>query len=91
MSVKIFDHVTAVSHIDKIEPHALKLEALASDLERDGIGGDLNNGHALHLRKMAADLRSQAAQGRLAHSFHAQAEPARLPATTANILSQLGL
>jgi hypothetical protein len=68
---KAFDKIEAVNMIDKIEPHATRLEALANNLERDGIGADLTNGHAVHLRRMAACMRADAAQGRLSSVYHA--------------------
>jgi hypothetical protein len=60
-----------------IEPHAAAIESCADAMEADGIGGDPNNGHAVVLRKMAGDLRSDAARGRLSGSFHASAEAPR--------------
>jgi hypothetical protein len=91
MSFTIFDKIYAVNQIEKVEPHASKMEALANDLERDGIGCAVEGGHVSVLRCMASDLRSQAATGRLAHSFRAQAEPAKLHPATVSILSQLGV
>src|SRR5262249_4125655 len=84
MSTKAFDSVTTGNLLSKAEPHAAALEACAAPMEADGIGGDIHSGHVSVLRRMAAQLRSEAATGRLAHSYHASAEPARLnPATTA--------
>jgi hypothetical protein len=80
-----------MNQIEKVEPHARTLESAADAMERDGIGGDLVHGHATVLRRMAASLRADAAAGRLAHSFHASAEPATLPASTVEIFSQLGV
>jgi hypothetical protein len=71
---------------EKVEPHARTLESAADAMERDGIGGDLNNGHAVHLRKMAASLRCDAALGKLSSSFYATAEPKRFDASTTAIL-----
>jgi hypothetical protein len=58
------------NYLDKVEPHAMGLEFAARDMERDGIGGDPNNGHAVILRKMAGDLRAQGARGVLPHSYN---------------------
>jgi hypothetical protein len=98
MTIKIFDHVNAVNQIERVEPHARTLESVADAMEKDGIGSVPVHGHAAVLRHMAACMRADAAQGRMPASYHgigsglsAAAEPARLPATTANILSQLGL
>jgi hypothetical protein len=78
-----------VNQISKVEPHARTLESAADAMERDGIGGGLNNGHAVHLRRMAASLRSEAALGKLPSSFYASIEPAQLNAATTAILNTL--
>src|SRR5262245_9751957 len=57
--------------ISQVEPHAAGLESCAAAMEAAGIGGDLTNGHVVYLRKMAGDLRSQAARGRLPSSLYA--------------------
>jgi hypothetical protein len=51
--------------LSKVEHHAAALENCAAEMEAAGIGGDPNNGHAVVLRRMAADMRAQAVQGRL--------------------------
>jgi hypothetical protein len=86
---KFSDHINAVNHLSLVEPHAVKLEQLAADLDAAGIGGDVTQGHAVVLRRMAAQLRSEAAQGRISSAFHAGAEPAKLNATTTAILKAL--
>jgi hypothetical protein len=63
--------------LPQVESHAARLEGCADAMEADGIGGDPNSGHALILRRMASDLRSDAARGRLSGSFHAAAEAPR--------------
>jgi hypothetical protein len=96
MSIKAFDHVTAVNQSSVIEPHAKALEMCASNMEAAGIGGDITHGHAAVLRRMAACLRADAAHGRLPHVFHDQlhattSEPASLNVATKSILEQLGV
>jgi hypothetical protein len=56
-----------------IEPHALRLEAIANEMEAAGIGGDPTNGHAVVLRKMAGDTRAQAARGHMPAALNAAA------------------
>jgi hypothetical protein len=64
-----------VNYLSTVEPHALQLEAIASAMEADGIGGDLSSGHAVVLRKMAGDMRADAARGRISGTFNAAAQP----------------
>jgi hypothetical protein len=81
MSVKFADRIIATATnlntmsasnlLPMVEPHAAKLEACAAEMEAAGIGGDPNNGHAVHLRKMAAQMRADAVQGRLPSAVHA--------------------
>jgi hypothetical protein len=78
-----------MNHLSIVEPFALRAEALASDMEEAGLGAHITEGHAAFLRKLAASLRSAAAEGHLASRFHAEAEPARLPSATISILDQL--
>jgi hypothetical protein len=89
MSAKVFDKINAVNLLDRVEHHATALEGCANAMEADGVGTDIHSGHVVHLRKMAAQLRSEGAQGRLASSFYASAEPKRFDAATAAILDQL--
>jgi hypothetical protein len=80
-----------MTQLETVEPHAKALEGCANAMEAAGIGGDLSHGHALHLREIAGDLRSQAAQGRLPSVYHGQlhaAESKSFDATTAAILDQ---
>jgi hypothetical protein len=65
--------ISAANLLPKVEPHAAKLESIADAMEADGIGGDPNNGHAIALRKMAGQMRADAAQGRMPSSLHAAA------------------
>jgi hypothetical protein len=57
-----------------IEPHAARLEAAADAMLADGIGGDPTSGHAVVLRKMASEMRADAARGRLSGTFNAAAQ-----------------
>lgn len=86
-----------VRHLtDKI---ADTFDACANACEAAGIGGHPSQGHAAIARRMAADIRANAALGRLPHIFHdadrlyAAAEDtpesATLPAETTRILSKL--
>jgi hypothetical protein len=63
-----------MNHIDKIEPHARRLEEISDKMDAAGIGGHPVNGHVVTLRRMAADLRANAARGKLADAFLAAAE-----------------
>jgi hypothetical protein len=45
------------------EEHAADLEKIARNMEAAGIGLDLDRGHVVVLRRMAADLRAEAAGG----------------------------
>jgi len=65
--------ISAANLLPQVEPHAAKLEACADAMEAAGIGGDPNNGHAVQLRRMAACMRADAAQGRMPSSIHAAA------------------
>lgn len=53
-----------------VEPHAKACESCAASMEAAGIGGDPNNGHAVHLRKMAGHMRAEAALGRVPSAWH---------------------
>jgi hypothetical protein len=55
--------------LSTIEPHAAALESCAHAMEAAGIGGDQERGHAVVLRKMAGQMRSEAALGRLPHIY----------------------
>jgi hypothetical protein len=46
-----------------VERYALKMEEIANELERDRIHGDQKNGHAVILRRMAGEMRADAALG----------------------------
>jgi hypothetical protein len=90
--------ISAVNHLDKIEPHARTLESAADAMEKDGIGSVPVHGHASVLRHMAACMRADAAQGRMPSAYHgigsglsAAAEPAHLNPATVAILGQLGV
>jgi hypothetical protein len=95
MNTKVFDQINAVNLTEQVEPHAKRLEDAANAMQAAGIGGDLTHGHAMHLRKMAASLRCDAAQGKMPSVYygtdrlHATAEPKRFDASTAAILDQL--
>jgi hypothetical protein len=65
------NQISAANMLPKVEPHAAKLEACAAEMEAAGIGGDMTNGHAVILRRMAASMRADAVQGRLPSAVHA--------------------
>lgn len=58
-----------MNQLEKIEPHASRLEAAATSMDAAGIGGHPTRGHAAILRGMAGDLRSKAAKGELPAVF----------------------
>jgi hypothetical protein len=58
--------------LSTVEPHAAALESCARAMEGAGIGNHLESGHVALLHRMAADLRSQAAHGRIAHVYRDQ-------------------
>jgi hypothetical protein len=58
-----------MSLLEKIEPHAKRLEDTADKMETAGIGLHSRGGHVHVLRKMAADLRADAARGKVSHAF----------------------
>jgi hypothetical protein len=62
--------IHAANLLSKVEPHANSLEAAASKMEADGMGTAEGSGHAVHLRKMAASMRSDAARGVMPSSYH---------------------
>ena len=71
-----------MNNLAKIEPHALRLEDAADKMDAAGIGGHQTRGHAVTLRSMAANMRADAAVGKLPYSnssLHAAADNARLP------------
>lgn len=94
-SVSNLPHVQAANLLPKVEPHASKLEACADAMEAAGIGSDPNNGHAVHLRKMAGSMRADAAQGRMPSAFghmwgSAAVAPAPVaPAVTVDLAAQV--
>src|SRR5437660_12066468 len=65
-----FPNLSAANLLHLVEPHAAKLEAIAGAMEKDGIGGDANNGHAVTLRRMAACMRADAAVGRMPNVYY---------------------
>jgi hypothetical protein len=93
--MKVFDQINAVNLTEQIEPHAKRLQDAANAMEAAGIGAHLTDGHAVHLRKMAACMRADAAQGKMPSVYYgndrmyAAAEPRRFDASTAAILDQL--
>jgi hypothetical protein len=52
-----------------VEQHAANLEAIARQMDRDGIGGHPTRGHAVVPRHMAACMRADAAVGETVHEF----------------------
>lgn len=57
--------------IAKIEPHAVRLEAAAAQLEQDGVSG-------FHLRRVAAAMRADAAVGMMPRDLHDSAPVAQM-------------
>jgi hypothetical protein len=92
---KVFDQINAVNLTEQVEPHARTLESAANAMEAAGIGAHLTDGYGVHLRKMAACMRADAAQGKLPSVYHGQlhaaAEPAKLHPSTVSIFEQLGV
>lgn len=68
-SVAKIEPISAANLLPKVEPHASKMEACADSMEAAGIGGDPHNGHAVVLRKMAGQMRAEAAQGRMPSTY----------------------
>lgn len=61
--------LSAANLLPKIEPHAKALENLAAAMEGEGVGSDNERGYAVFLRRMAGNMRSEAAQGRIPNTF----------------------
>jgi hypothetical protein len=55
----------ATTILEKVTPHASRLEDAADRMDKDGIGGHPTRGHAAVLRDMAADLRATAARSKM--------------------------
>ena len=72
-----------MNNIALVEPHALRLEAAADAMDKAGIGGHPVRGHVAVLRSMAANMRADAAVGKLpnayANSLYAADNAPRLP------------
>jgi hypothetical protein len=56
--------------MNKVEPHAARLEAAADKMEQEGVGAAGSSGHVHHLRRMADSMRSDAARGKIPDSYH---------------------
>ncbi len=61
--------VQAAGHLDKVKPHADKLEAQARELEVAGIGLEPRYGHVALLRRMAASMCAEASNGIMPSTF----------------------
>jgi hypothetical protein len=57
------------NQLEKIEPHAKRLEDAADRMDAAGIGGHPVNGHVAVLRGMAASMRADAAVGKMPHAY----------------------
>lgn len=69
----------------KIERHAAGAENLAASMAKDGVGLADRSGHVAILKRMASDLRAQAARGITPSGFESMyAAAATLPAMTAS-------
>jgi hypothetical protein len=87
-----------MSVAEMVGKHADQLDAAAAAMEKDGIGGDLRNGHRLFLTRMAASMRSEAAQGKVPHGYNSSSnvyaaahKPPLLPAVVAHIMATNGI
>jgi hypothetical protein len=89
-----------MSVAEMVGKHADLLDAAAAAMEKDGIGGDLRNGHRLFLTRMAASMRSEAAQGKVPHGYNSYSDvdvyaaadkPPLLPAVVAHIMASNGI
>jgi hypothetical protein len=83
--------ISAANLLPKVEPHAAKLEGCADAMEAAGIGGDPNNGHAVILRRMAGDMRAEAAGGRMPArwSVYAAAEKTTQAAPAVDVAAEV--
>lgn len=61
--------VQAANVLDKVEPHAKRLNDAADKMEEAGIGLEASAGHVHVLRKMADGMRADAANGKMPHVF----------------------
>jgi hypothetical protein len=83
--------------LDRIAKHADKLDALANDLQADGIGGHATRGHQAVLRSLASAMRLDGANGKVPHEFinpnpmYGSASVPQLPAQILKTLSAAGL
>jgi hypothetical protein len=59
-----------MNNLQKIEPHAKRLEDAADRMDKDGIGGHATRGHAAVLRDMASCMRADAAVGKMPHVYN---------------------
>jgi len=55
--------------IDRVEPHALALEACHAAMEAAGVGMHPQQGHVITLKKMVGHMRASAAMGKIPHIF----------------------
>jgi len=62
-------NVQAANVLEKVEPHAKRLEDAANKLEDAGIGLHASAGHVQILRKMADGIRADGAVGKVSHVF----------------------
>jgi hypothetical protein len=74
------------NQLERVEPHAKRLEDAADRMEKDGLGGHPTRGHVAVLRGMAADMRADAAKGKMPHAYadslYAAAAPKGRPVLT---------
>jgi hypothetical protein len=57
--------------VEKVKPHADRLNDLADGMEAAAIGNHPTKGHVAHLRHMAASMMSDAHQGKMPHVYYA--------------------
>jgi hypothetical protein len=59
------------NYLEKIEPHAKRLDDISDKLDAAGIGGHPTRGHAAILRDMARHMRADASLGKIPHVYNA--------------------
>jgi hypothetical protein len=62
-------HANAAT-IDKAEPHAKALEGCAAACEASGVGLHNTRGHVAVMRRMAGNMRADAAMGKIPHEYN---------------------
>ena len=63
--------VQANSVYAMVKPHVDRLNEIANDMEKAGVGLHPSNGHVMDLRNMANHMTAEAAQGRMPYAYQA--------------------